>query len=168
MSATETVNYAREYVEQQIAAMAYFRKQDPNRKILGDPTPVYEFVLENGVAFKGTNWKSHRGKGYRRGKIKECFPNAWDLAFSHSGLSYYEGYAYRGIVPVHHAWVVNAEGQVIDPTWRYDPERNPESEWHYFGVPFDLHALAPRWIAEDRDADLLFQLNDVREYVLAP
>jgi hypothetical protein len=55
--------------------------------------------------------------------------------------SYVEGYA-MGVIPVHHAWCVDKDGNVIDTTWSAT-ERVPGTmrakvgTW-YFGVEFDL------------------------------
>ena len=64
-----------------------------------------------------------------KGKAKQCFNNAHDLALKR-GLTYVEGYAMR-IIPIEHAWCVDPKtGEVIDNTWS-DPETAS-----YFGVPF--------------------------------
>lgn len=65
---------------------------------------------------------------------KQCFSNCTNavlLMAAPKGFKYTEGYAVRldlG-VPIHHAWLSNASGDVIDPTW-------DEGAAHYFGVPF--------------------------------
>lgn len=63
-------------------------------------------------------------------EAKNCYNNAFILAAANPELTYVEGYAYSGILPIHHAWVVDAEGRVIDPTW-IDPVNCT-----YFGVGF--------------------------------
>jgi hypothetical protein len=54
-----------------------------------------------------------------------CFANAFTLALNDPAYRYYEGWAYmeHGI-PTHHAWVVDPNGKVQDPTW-LDSVRNP-------------------------------------------
>ena len=72
-------------------------------------------------------------------KMKECFRNAFVLAESRPDLTYVEGFA-SCIIPCHHAWTVDQEGRVVDPTWL--PRKG--SDWEgrsYFGVPFDLDYL---------------------------
>jgi len=85
-----------------------------------------EFVLKNGKTFKVGNGK------VKRGKVKECFKNAFHLADSGSGLVYVEGYATsKGLpFPVLHAWCVDSKGNILDPTWKDGEE--------YYGVPFDM------------------------------
>jgi hypothetical protein len=46
---------------------------------------------------------------------QQCFDNAYRMARKY-GWRYVEGYA-LGILPVHHAWVVDHDDRVIDPTW---------------------------------------------------
>jgi len=73
----------------------------------------------------------------RMGPIKACFFNAHKLAKRHPRTyRYVEGLAYCGFFPMHHAWVVDAQGRVIDNTWR---ERGTE----YFGCVFDLSVALP-------------------------
>lgn len=52
-------------------------------------------------------------------QVGDSFGNAFDLATTHPGLTYVEGYAVAeelGFV-THHAWVEDRAGRVIDPTW---------------------------------------------------
>jgi hypothetical protein len=49
---------------------------------------------------------------------KHCFYNAYRLAKKSGGrLRYVEGYAMGNIVPVHHAWNVDENDNVVDATW---------------------------------------------------
>lgn len=67
-----------------------------------------------------------------------CFENAANLAIRDPGLAYAEGVALDpGIpLPVHHAWVVDPGGRVVDPTWP-DPER-----CEYIGIAFTRGQVA--------------------------
>lgn len=70
---------------------------------------------------------------------KACFGNAMHLAASswwlhdERQLTYVEGYAWGKTIPVLHAWCVDREGRVIDPTWKQEDV----VEAAYFGIPFD-------------------------------
>lgn len=55
-----------------------------------------------------------------RGPKGECFRNALLYALQNE-LYYCEGYAIS-IVPMHHAWCLDADGNVVDTTWD-EPER---------------------------------------------
>lgn len=70
-------------------------------------------------------------KGYKKGKIKEYFSNAFALADKNPELTYVEGFAMPDFMPlpIHHAWVVDKDGNVIDNTWK-----TPGSV--YMGIPF--------------------------------
>jgi hypothetical protein len=81
--------------------------------------------------------------GIEPGQPKECFENAGRAVLDDTpGVTYVEGYAQGSIIPVHHAWLVTDDGQVIDPTW--GTGRNlpgfeaigpsPPGE-EYFGIP---------------------------------
>lgn len=87
---------------------------------------IEEFVLKNGQEFRSRN-----GNKIKKGKMKECFRNAFHLAEDFD-LIYVEGYATcSGLgFPIFHAWCVDQEGNVYDPTWKNGDE--------YFGVPFDF------------------------------
>ena len=62
---------------------------------------------------------------------KKCFRNAAILALDGRG-TYFEGYAWCGLVPLSHAWV-ERDGVVIDNTWRPRPKEGGRA---YFGVAF--------------------------------
>lgn len=82
-----------------------------------------------------------RPKGIRKQRDKQCFENAFRLARQRRDLTYVEGYA-QSLIACEHAWCVDADGHVIDPTWR-DPKGK-----HYLGVAFDLHHVA-EWLVRN-------------------
>lgn len=67
-----------------------------------------------------------------RGVPKGCYANAQYLVKRRKCWQYVEGYACHRI-PLEHAWCLDADGKVVDPTW-------PEGE-HYFGIPFDMELV---------------------------
>lgn len=86
------------------------------------------------VAFRLLN--SH-GKPYemspfqphRPGEMKMCFQNAYRGI--DSDLDYAEGYAMQAsLIPLAHAFLINPDNQVIDPTW------SDKKGATYFGVRF--------------------------------
>ncbi|HEV2293557.1 MAG TPA: hypothetical protein VGR35_06855 [Tepidisphaeraceae bacterium] len=86
-----------------------------------------EFVIEYGWWYTPTAIPCHLSPGNRR----ECFKNAFDLAFENADLTYVEGYAtLDGGLRIHHAWVTDGQGNAIDNTW-------PRAGAAYAGVPFD-------------------------------
>lgn len=86
----------------------------------------YQFVLDHGKEYTGRRLPSD----YRQRTPKECFKNAAELALE-TGLTYVEGFLFR-FVPIHHAWCIDENGNVIDPTVM-DPQ-----DCEYLGVPYDL------------------------------
>jgi hypothetical protein len=54
-----------------------------------------------------------------RGRRGKCFQTCYDWIVQDSSLTYCEGYAIcKGLVlPVLHAWLVSAQGEVHDPSW---------------------------------------------------
>lgn len=134
-----TGNDARVYVEQSLWSLNYFRRE--GQRIFGDATPVYEFLLEHGKEYSGVPWNEFRGSGWRRMKRQRCFENSF-VAADRYGLTYCEGFASTGIFPLHHAWCLDGEGRVVDFTWRADEIRSDATKWQYFGISFDLTALA--------------------------
>jgi len=103
---------------------------------LGHDMPLFQFVLEHGRTFRAQPLPS----GFRRGVPKECFNNALNLviddAGNERGLVYCEGYAFRpGLIPVHHGWCCDMEGNVIDNTW------DDSEQCHYLGIPFNMRFI---------------------------
>jgi hypothetical protein len=64
-----------------------------------------------------------------RGTPKACYANAQYLVKRRPGWRYVEGFA-TALVPIEHAWCLNPDGQVIDPTL--------EQASDYFGVAIDM------------------------------
>lgn len=95
-----------------------------------------------------------------RGEQRQCFMNAGQLAIDDSSLTYVEGMACTDTLgfAVHHAWLVDRQGRVVEPTWP-----NGHS---YCGLPIKQDVLArvvlqtqvwglfgslklPRWVTDD-------------------
>lgn len=74
---------------------------------------------------------------------KQCFKNSLLLMLASPELIYCEGYGMPAEIdfPIHHAWLLDIDGNVVDPTWQ-----NPEGAL-YVGLPFDpeyMMSLAKR------------------------
>jgi hypothetical protein len=58
-------------------------------------------------------------------RLGNCFGNAFEIALTDDAMRYHEGWAYmEGSIPTHHAWLVDADGAVHDPTWLSMRERH--------------------------------------------
>jgi hypothetical protein len=90
---------------------------------------IFDFILQNGQECFPQEFNFELYPHVPRTK-RECFRNAYHLAEMHD-LIYVEGIA-NDIIPVQHAWCVDINCNVIDPTWDH-----PET-CSYFGVLFDL------------------------------
>ncbi len=96
------------------------------------------FVLEHGREWTASSLQEK--SPIKRGAPRQCFANSQAILAKlltkglEEDYTYVEGYASSGdlnfILPVHHAWLVDREGRVIDVTWN-----TPEASV-YFGVPF--------------------------------
>jgi hypothetical protein len=93
---------------------------------------MYGFILEHGrpMALK-------LNSTHKRGPMRQCFMNAVKMATSGRLVTYCEGFALGSTMPMLHAWCVDREGRVLDPTWPY-----PDAAYH--GVPFKLDYVLRR------------------------
>jgi hypothetical protein len=68
---------------------------------------------------------------------KECYRNAYYLVQKYPELTYCEGFAISAHLPIgiHHAWAVDENNNVVDPTWD-----NPE-ESEYFGIKLNIDLI---------------------------
>ena len=94
---------------------------------------VYGKLLKEGT------WSNPQKKPrkYPFGEIKQCYRNAFWLARDNADLTYCEGIAFMGIIPVAHAWCVDADNNVVDNTWR---EKDVTS-LAFFGIRYDTQTL---------------------------
>lgn len=84
--------------------------------------------LDHGREYRVTE-KTYAGK---RQRAKMCYRNAALLAMSDDSLTYVEGYVTTFGIPLEHAFCVDSEGNVVDPTLK------PDLEHAYYGVPFRM------------------------------
>lgn len=92
------------------------------------------FIKDNGQQFPVAADQALPGKFHAW--PQQCFDNAYRLARRWKArFRYVEGVA-LGVIPIHHAWVINAAGEVLDPTWLQNSTIGTE----YFGVviPLDI------------------------------
>lgn len=94
---------------------------------------------------------------------KRCFANAQQsvlkaVAAGKTPMTYVEGYGCSGalstVIPIHHAWLIDDEGNVVDQTWE-----SPETST-YFGLAFSTDYVVAK-AKEHRTYDSL--LDDRRD-----
>lgn len=95
------------------------------------PSVLVSLIIEKGTTYPGALLR----KDVRRGRMKECFSNALDLA-QRKGWTYVEGLAISGKllklnIPMEHAWCIDDKGQVVDNTWE------DSTNSLYRGIPMD-------------------------------
>lgn len=93
---------------------------------------INDIMLKYGRVYK-PNKNTYRGK---RDEMKQCFANAGKLALFNSKYTYVEGYVICVGVPLHHAWVIDKSGNLIDTTLK-DGKNISE----YYGVPIKTEFL---------------------------
>jgi hypothetical protein len=92
------------------------------------------FVLENGRSWPLPTSGKARPKGLRKMPNRQCYENALHVCLEHEfddvAWQYVEGYA-QSLMPVQHAWCIDSEGRVVDPTW-------PDLGAEYYGIAISL------------------------------
>lgn len=70
-------------------------------------------------------------------RLGYCYSNALALALSYpERFTYCEGFATVMDIAINHAWCLDEDGFVIDPTWQDDTPMSDSAE--YFGIAFVL------------------------------
>ena len=105
----------------------------------------------------GKFWRvSAQSENTRFSIPKACFANAQADVISprnhrQKQFCYVEGYAcdLELPIPLHHAWLVNSEGEVFDPTW------SDAEQCVYFGMKFKTSYVQERFSARGDQFDSL-------------
>lgn len=127
------MNGIRQYLESVAEMHASFHKTAPEDFLY---ISMEEFLLKN-----GREWPVSAAQvfpGAYHAFPQQCFDNSYRLARMKKGYRYVEGIA-MSIIPTHHAWVVTADGEVLDPTWVHHTNHGVGSE--YFGVEIPLPVM---------------------------
>lgn len=100
-----------------------------------------------GKSYPGIDFMLAHGRDYKigpdsfalpRGPMKQCFMNATHLALDDPDMTYVEGKVFCHGIGIDHAWCVDDEGFVHDPTI---PDNSDGHISNYFGVPFNTAYL---------------------------
>ncbi len=149
----KTINRLKSFLEKQTQLM---------RKIHPNPDWKYggfeELVLNCGIEMK----YAPLPKNISRGLPKSCYYNCFELLRKNLDLIYCEGYALDPdlSLPLIHAWLVNKNGEVIDPTWN-------DCNAAYLGVPFNTEWFISLLRSRNREDCLaVFESNHLEGYSL--
>jgi len=117
---------------------------------------AFRFMLKFGRAWKAAKLP----RSVKRGLETESYANATRLARKEEGrLTYVEGYASDiGEVFGPHAWCVDSQGRVLDPTWSDDTYES----LYYYGVSFNTEWLEAQTYGETNQKR--FQRGEGRAY----
>lgn len=118
-------------------------------KLQGRDRSWQGWLLENGADYA---WQPLDRETFEIGEGRECFLNAAHLAIARRDLTYVEGMAMCGFFPVHHAWVVDADGRVIDNTWVAEngvEEDGEGAERQYLGYAVEAEELYERLVEQE-------------------
>lgn len=96
---------------------------------------MLRWLIANGRFFNPAS----RDREYPLGEPNACFLNAQTQVLNSDTLTYVEGFA-TTIVPHHHAWIADASGNLVEPTWQPDTSKNP-IDIAYFGVPLTKNSV---------------------------
>ena len=112
---------------------------------------IYDLVAREGVFFKGRELPVGRR---RKGAPGKCFANCRSRALSFPELTYCEGFGWtKEFGGIHHAWLIDERGGVIEPTWSR-PEHNINvGDVFYLGIPFATEELA-KLVVEHADKEV--------------
>lgn len=110
----------------------------------------------------GKHWtrvgKGDPPRGLQRGPKRNCFGNAMHAAIANPDLIYCEGYA-NAVIPTMHAWCVDGEGTVWDPTWDEEQGRD------YYGIPFNIDFVVAWTMAKGTTGVLPFDAMPADEVI---
>jgi hypothetical protein len=136
--------------------MTYCPLTKPDRELMRYLMMVRDSVnLPEGFHYRGAgDFLLQHARFYRpqslprpelHGQAKRCFVNAAMAAINGSRtgcrLYYVEGYATL-VIPTHHAWCADADGNVYEVTWR-------KAGTSYFGVEFLPRAMHRGTVLDD-------------------
>ncbi len=105
----------------------------------------YKFnSVDSFVLAHGHEWENTHGPlpaGVKQAKLGLCYMNAYQLADAQPDkYTYVEGFATASGIPMGHAWTVDNEGKVVDPTWGGRKDAFTANA-AYVGVAFPLEKV---------------------------
>ena len=96
------------------------------------PHPEWKYGgFEELILDLGSEFNRFSTQNIERGIPKSCYWNCQQLLKEYPELIYCEGYALAPdvFIPLRHAWLINAQREIIEPTWG-------DNDSVYLGIPF--------------------------------
>ena len=96
----------------------------------------------------------------RPGKLGHCFSTCQIIATRMGDYTYCEGYA-CGIIPTLHAWLADADGNAIDPTWCGAGDwlnwrtMRPPTGMEYFGIAIKTEYVIARLVGTETHCPII-------------
>jgi hypothetical protein len=113
--------------------MSPLRRELEQQKAAFGSRPLNDFMLQYGRDYQ-IGPDTFAGP---RATARECYKNATHLAIENPALTYVEGKVATMGIAIDHAWCIDADGIVIDPTLKPAKADDTFARIHgYFGVPF--------------------------------
>ena len=158
----------KESIEEYVKALntlAEFHNQRKDQPPFRAPTHLHDFVLKHGEIWQGQTLPSK----YRLRPIRRCFQNTYNLVRRSKALTYCEGFVASREIPltIHHAWAVNAKGEVIDTTLRayLNLSASGGDRGEYMGVRFPTWFVQRYWLGSMLDCYYRgFRLDVIEAY----
>lgn len=133
--------------------MSYLKRLQPHENMFGATTAILKYGQVFKLPEKKPDW-------LQISEPRNCFNNATACAVTRPDIHYAEGYALAPDlpIPVQHAWLVDSEGQVLDPTW-------PDTQDHvYFGIAFRRQFVIEMLTSNADQAGLLVNMHLLRKH----
>jgi len=129
-----------------LKTLSPIRREMEMMKAAWGSRPMIEFMLQHGRDYR-IGPDTFAGP---RGEPKRCYMNASQLAFEAElygrDLTYVEGKVLTCGITIDHAWCIDADGTVIDPTLEED-RTDFAAVVGYYGVPFKTPYLRKATLA---------------------
>jgi hypothetical protein len=108
--------------------------------------------------------RPHRPDWLLLGQKRACFVNAASYAMVRDDVLYAEGYAMEPDIPIpiQHAWLVDRNGAVIDPTW------DDTSEHVYLGIAFKRSFVSELLASNKNEPGILVNMHLLRQRLRTP
>ena len=116
---------------------------DQLAKFMDKTKNYHKWFKENAIIYNKINKvESVKVQKRNRTKIKRCFDNCYKAVNKNPELKYMEGYT-MSLIPIEHAFLVNNNNEVIDPTLSINTDiSNDRYGSEYYGIEIPRNMIA--------------------------